>query len=108
MTDTPPMDLSRLCVPPDATLREAIRCIDQNQRGIALVVDDARQLVGTVTDGDARRAMLAGRSLDVPVVELLAEKAKSSPYPRPVTASTGTDSAVLLQMMQDLVIRQIP
>jgi dTDP-glucose pyrophosphorylase len=102
-----PVDLSTITVSQSAALRDAIVAIDRNQRGIALLVDDGRRLVGTLTDGDVRRAMLAGKRLDSPISELLALKA-NSPYPHPVTAREGTQPVVLLQMMRDLMIRQIP
>lgn len=81
--------------------------IDNNHRGIALVVDKERRLVGTITDGDVRRAMLAGHPLDVPLQRILDQK-NLSPYPAPITASIHTDPAALLRMMHDAVVRQIP
>ena len=53
-----------LLVGRDGTLRAAMRCIDANTTGIALVVDGERRLLGTVTDGDIRRAILADIDLD--------------------------------------------
>lgn len=100
-------DLSDICVSPDISIREAVHCIDRNQHGIVLVTDGERHLLGTITDGDVRRAMLAGRSLEAPVSELLARKA-DSPYPKPVTALVGTEVAALLQLMQERWIRQVP
>ncbi|MBM3952991.1 MAG: CBS domain-containing protein, partial [Rhodospirillales bacterium] len=41
-----------------APLAEAIRIIDASSKQICLVVDDADRLLGTVTDGDVRRAIL--------------------------------------------------
>jgi dTDP-glucose pyrophosphorylase len=101
------VDLTSIAIPISEQLRAAIVAIDRNQRGIALIIDSDRRLVGTVTDGDVRRAMLAGKGLDTPLADLLAEKA-SSPYPQPVTAPMGTEASVLLQIMRDKVIRQIP
>lgn len=49
----------------NASIREAIACIDRNARGIALVVDSERHLLGTITDGDVRRAILAQISFDI-------------------------------------------
>lgn len=46
---------------------EAIRIIDVSALQIALVVDENRRLLGVVTDGDVRRAILNGVSLDKPV-----------------------------------------
>lgn len=82
-------------------------CIDSNVRGIALVVDAENRLLGTITDGDIRHAMLAGANLDLPIDDLLARKV-GGPYGKPVTAPQGTDSATLLQMMQERSVRQIP
>ena len=99
--------VSVLCMASDGSIRQAIACIDQNGKGIVLITDEERRLLGTISDGDVRRAMLAGESLDTPVSELLARKA-GSPYPEPVTAPVGTERAVLLQLMQEHVIRQVP
>jgi len=50
----------------DATLRDAIRVIEQTRRLIAAVVDGERKLLGILSDGDIRRAILAGQPLDGP------------------------------------------
>jgi CBS domain-containing protein/GTP:adenosylcobinamide-phosphate guanylyltransferase len=101
------VDLASITVPVTGLLRAAVVAIDQNQRGIALVIDENRRLVGTITDGDVRRAMLAGRTLDMPIADLLSQKVES-PYPQPVTALAGTEPSVLLQIMHEHVVRQIP
>lgn len=38
--------------------------IDLNRSGMVMIVDEAMTLVGTVTDGDVRRAILGGQPLD--------------------------------------------
>ena len=48
---------------PDATLRQAAQGIDDGGVEIALVVDADRRLVGTISDGDLRRALLRGADL---------------------------------------------
>ena len=53
-------------------LREVITALNRNWRGIVLIVDEARRLMGTITDGDIRRAILSGKGLETPVAELLA------------------------------------
>jgi dTDP-glucose pyrophosphorylase/CBS domain-containing protein len=104
-----PLDsIDEICLPPDAMLRQAIECIDHGHRGIALITDPDRHLVGTVTDGDIRRAMLRGKTFTSPIHELLEEKKQQSTYATPVTALIGTESLVLQKLMHDLVIRQIP
>jgi dTDP-glucose pyrophosphorylase len=82
-------------------------CIDRNERGIAIVVDADWHLLGTITDGDVRRAMLLGVNLDASVGVILEGKAKS-PYPKPITAPVGCSAETLLQLMRENQIRQVP
>lgn len=103
-----PQGLSMLQVSADILLRDVIRTIDASGRlSIALLVDDERRLVAVITDGDVRRGLLAGLSLDTPVRELLAIKAHE-PNPQAVTASIDTEPTELLRMMQESHVRQIP
>jgi len=95
-------------VRPTSTIRETVACIDLNQKGIALVLDEAGGLVNTVTDGDVRRALLAGDDLDSLVSVLLARKAALRKYPVPVTAPLGSDRVELLTLMHDRDVRQVP
>jgi dTDP-glucose pyrophosphorylase len=58
-------DRLQACIVPDAgTIRDAMRALDTGADQIALAVDGEGRLVGVVTDGDLRRALLAGSSLD--------------------------------------------
>lgn len=94
-----------LCIDRGTSIREAISCIDRNQKGIVLVVDDAGRLTGTITDGDIRRAILDGVSLDVHIQVVLK---RETMFAEPVTAPDGTDPGVLLQLMKERDVRQIP
>jgi dTDP-glucose pyrophosphorylase/CBS domain-containing protein len=100
-------DLRGLCISLSGTIRQSVVCIDRGGCGIALVVDDERRLLGTITDGDVRRAMLTAIDLDAPASVLL-ERRANSPYTKPVTSPVGTERETLLQMMKEYVIRQIP
>ncbi len=100
-------DLQSLCISPAHSVRAAIKCIDYGSCGIALVVDGEQHLVGTITDGDVRRAMLAVIDLETPVSVLLARKVDSQ-YPKPVTARVGIRREDLLALMHEHVLRQIP
>lgn len=51
----------------DATTREALARLNATDHLFQLVTDDDGRLYGTVTDGDVRRAILDGASLDEPV-----------------------------------------
>ncbi len=100
-------NISHLCIKPDSLIRDAIVCIDRDEAKIALVVDEERRLVDTITDGDVRRALLAGVDLDEPV-RILKPRKTESPYPKPVTANKETDPAELICLMEERSIRQVP
>jgi dTDP-glucose pyrophosphorylase/CBS domain-containing protein len=100
-------DVESFCISPDHTLRDAMGCIDRNAEGIALVVDAERRLLDTISDGDTRRAILAGTDLDLPVSDVL-DAARGRGRAAPTTAPAGTPSHELLHVMNERVIRQIP
>ena len=50
-----------------ASTKEALIIIDKAAVQIGLVVDKNNTLLGTVTDGDVRRSILKGLSLDVDI-----------------------------------------
>lgn len=58
--------LASLTVGTDATLREALAVIETGHQEIAFVCDRKGRVLGTLTDGDIRRAILAGASLESP------------------------------------------
>ena len=47
-----------------STIREALQIIDSGAVKFAIVVDKNDKLIGTITDGDIRRAILDGKNLD--------------------------------------------
>jgi dTDP-glucose pyrophosphorylase len=61
---------TKICLPPESTIREALSVIDRGVMQIALVVKDEK-LIGTITDGDIRRGFLAGKTLEDPVDALV-------------------------------------
>lgn len=91
----------------ETTIRDAIASIDRNGKGIVLVVNKERKLLGTISDGDIRRAILRGVNLDLAVQSLLAENKKITGH-GPITAREGTSDAELLQLMNKAEVRQIP
>ena len=101
------VDFSALCISPDSLLQEAITAINKNEKGIILITDDDKKLIGTITDGDIRRAVLAGKDLNTPISDLLAQKRKS-PYPKPISAHVGADHFELRRLMKEHVIHQLP
>lgn len=97
-------DLDSFCIAPGDSMRAVLGVIDRNRRGIALVVDAGRRLLGTITDGDLRRAILAGLPLETPVSAVLERKAEAAP----VTAPIAADHATLLACLREHTIRQLP
>lgn len=51
-------------VSPDVSLREALKVIDTVGTQLAVIVDANRRLIGTLSDGDARRALLNGVGME--------------------------------------------
>jgi dTDP-glucose pyrophosphorylase len=96
-------DIDKLVIRKDQTLIEALECIDKGAEGIALVVSEHRKLIGTITDGDLRRATLAGRDMANEKVEVLLRS-----HNPPVTAPVGASSMELMQLMKKHSIRHVP
>ncbi|NBC17807.1 MAG: CBS domain-containing protein [Bacteroidetes bacterium] len=91
---------TRTLVTVDATLREAIAAIDAAGVHISLIVDDDRRLLGVLTDGDVRRGLLRGVSLDAAVEDLM--------NPSPITAHEEDDDDAILALMRRRHLYQIP
>lgn len=64
-------DLGVYLSPDDATIRMALGRLNATDHLFQLVVDDQSRLIGTVTDGDIRRALLHDINLDRPVVDCM-------------------------------------
>jgi dTDP-glucose pyrophosphorylase len=93
-------DPAQVIIPITATIRNAMEAIERDVSRIALIVGPGSELVGTVTDGDARRAILAGTSLDSPASTIM----KGEPV---VARHDATDEDVVALMLTHS-IRQVP
>lgn len=100
-------EVTTLCLRPEASLEEAMALMDRTRRGIVLIVDEEHRLIGTVTDGDLRRAILAHRDLAQPVSTVLVEKAGTR-YARPLTAPMGTDHSTYVRILKEHNILHLP
>jgi dTDP-glucose pyrophosphorylase len=89
-----------ILVGPHSTVREVIRAIDAGKAHLALVVDADRRLLGTITDGDIRRALLAGIDLDGPAEPIV--------HRSPVTANPEVGEADVRALMTQHRIDQVP
>lgn len=61
------MKKDRLLISADAPLREALHYIEENNLGLVFVSDSNATVIGVATDGDVRRHLLEGGSLDDPI-----------------------------------------
>lgn len=100
-------NLEQYIIHPSVTLRQALSCIDKNGKGIAVVVDEDNHLLATLTDGDLRRAILKGLSLDSKVSVLNEMRARQGER-GPISVPVGTTSASLLHLMNEHGIRHVP
>ena len=55
--------LSKFLINTKASISDAITSIEINTKGFVLVKNDVEQILGTLTDGDIRRALLSGAKL---------------------------------------------
>jgi len=92
--------LARSLVRVDARIADAMRSLEDSLSQIVLVVDDQDRLRGTLTDGDIRRALLAGKSLDSPVAPHVNEDC--------FTVPEDAGRADVLELMQARQIAQVP
>ena len=58
-------------LPAHATIQQAISNLDQVAIKIVLVVNDADELEGTISDGDIRRGLLKGLDLNSPITNVI-------------------------------------
>lgn len=84
----------------EATIHDAILIIDKEALRLALVVDENNHLLGTVTDGDIRRALINQKSLASPVSEIMNRS--------PKVADVSTSKQTLLSMMESNDLLSIP
>lgn len=87
-------------LPTQASLQQAIRCLDESGLQIALVVSENGLMVGTLTDGDVRRGLLRGLELASPVEGIIHRD------PLVVPPQWGRDT--VLQLMQANKVHQLP
>ena len=66
----------KICIPPDTNLLEAMSVIDKGSQQLALVVNSKKVLLGIITDGDIRRALLRNISLKDSVDKLMNKEYK--------------------------------
>ncbi|GMV41769.1 MAG: alcohol dehydrogenase [Myxococcales bacterium] len=92
--------LQTILAPPTARLTEIIAAIDHGAVGLCLIVTSDGALLGTVTDGDVRRAILRGLSLD--------EAASAVMNPHPLWVSETTSLRATGELMRRRSVSRVP
>ena len=87
-------------VGPSISLEDAIGVLDKAGLRIVLIVDDDRRLLGTLTDGDVRRALLRHLPLDIGVGEVMC----STPH----VAHRDWTRDHVLSVMENTQLLQLP
>jgi len=82
------------------SIRDVLTLIDTNSTQIALVVGVSRELIGTVTDGDVRRGLLKGLTLDDSIQSII--------FRTPTTASLSDSKAEIIKKALAKKLHQIP
>jgi perosamine synthetase len=72
------------------TLYEALRVIDANAQGICFIVDQQERLKGILTDGDIRRALLKGSTLESSVSKVMNTQFNALPINTPAEVINGS------------------
>lgn len=81
-------------------LKTTIICLNNNELKIAILLNDRNQLLGTVTDGDIRRGLLNGCSMDDPAYDIA--------NTTPIVASHLISTKVAAELMEEKCVLQIP
>lgn len=84
----------------DLPLLQAVERLDEVALQILLVTDAHGRLVGTVTDGDVRRAILRGIDLHSPLAAAM--------HRDPVTIDPGASREAAVHIMRQRGVRQLP
>jgi len=90
----------RAILPATATIQQAISNLDQVAIKIILVVNEAGELEGTISDGDIRRGLLKGLDLNSPITNVI--------YRNPLVVPPEMTREMVKQLMVANKIQQIP
>lgn len=93
-------DWRRAVLTADASLQDAIRCLNESSFQIVLVVAADGTLLGTLTDGDLRRGLLRGCGLGSPIESMVVRN--------PMVVPPELGRGAVLQLMQANRIHQLP
>ena len=93
-------DIDKILLKPTSTIKEALKALEHGSKKIVLVVDDEKKLLGTLTDGDIRRALLKELSLNDFVESII--------FKTPITFKQNYNREEILEVALKQKLYQIP
>ncbi|MCG9881356.1 MAG: nucleotide sugar dehydrogenase [Bacteroidia bacterium] len=96
-------NLDKICCKPQDNLGFVLRLFNDSKSfnlpsGIALVLDSNKKLIGTVTEGDVRRTLISGKSMDTNVQEFMALD--------PITFQDGLSISQILDLLPNELLKR--
>lgn len=93
-------DWKEALIPINATLKDALISIEVSALQMSILAHDDGRLLGVISDGDIRRAILKGYPLDAPALDIA--------NTQPITALATASNQELLGLMRRKTVHQIP
>ena len=90
----------KACLSLDATIEVAINVLNDTSLRIVLVIDSNEILIGTISDGDIRRALISGLQLASSVSNIVNRN--------PVIVSEQDSKPEVIRLMSEKKVQQIP
>lgn len=84
----------------DERIIDALTKIDANKQGFIIVVDEDNKMLGVLTDGDVRRAIINGRSAEESISNVYTSNAKK------VSVNDGFD--IVTELFKSQAIKFLP
>lgn len=90
----------KIIVDPKKSLKEVVGIIDKYALQFAIVSDKEKKLLGSVTDGDIRRAIIKGYDFDEPISKIMNSK--------PIFVHESTSKIKQINIMKKNSIKHLP
>ena len=90
----------KIFVKPNFSLKEALKQMDKIALQVLVVVDEENRILGIVTDGDMRRAIIKGIDFKTPIHDIMTKT--------PIVISYKSSKEEALRLMKKYEIRHIP
>jgi dTDP-glucose pyrophosphorylase len=91
---------SEVVIADSASIRDAMQAIDTNGREMVLVCDKSDRIVGLISDGDIRRGLLSGHTLEMPAATVMTREF--------FTVAPDADRASILDVMKARSFQHVP